>query len=342
VALAHVEGAHRSAVILILLAVLLLASLLLASVLGPYPLMPGDVAAAIIARLAGEPAPAPIDTILFQIRLPRVLAAALVGAALAAAGASYQTLFRNPLVSPDILGVSAGAGFGAVLGILLSLPVLAIQGLGFVTGLATVAIVYALARALRSQNEILVLVLAGIVVGSLAGAGISLVKILADPYNQLPAITFWLLGSLSGIKVSDVHAVAPLVILGLVPLGLLRWRIGVLSLGDDEAKALGVNVRFVRFVVITSATLITATAVSVSGVIGWIGLVIPHMARLLVGPRFDRVLPASVLMGAAFLVLIDTVARTAARIEIPLGLLTAVLGAPVFVWLLARGRRSWS
>ena len=334
--------AHRTAVVLIALAVILLAALLSASAFGPYPLGPGEIATAIVTRLFGAAEPGPIDTILFQIRLPRVLAAALVGAALAAAGASYQTLFRNPLVSPDILGVSAGAGFGAVLGILLSLPVLAIQGLGFVTGLATVGIVYTLARALRSQNEILVLVLAGIVVGALAGAGISLVKILADPYNQLPAITFWLLGSLSGIKVSDVQVVAPLVILGLVPLGLLRWRIGVLSLGDDEAKALGVNVRFVRGVVITAATLITATAVSVSGVIGWIGLVIPHMARLLVGPRFDRVLPASVLMGAAFLVLIDTVARTAARIEIPLGLLTAVLGAPVFVWLLARGRRSWS
>ena len=242
-------------------------------------------------------------------------------------------------MSPDILGVSAGAGFGAVLGILLSLPVIAIQGLGFATGLLTVGIVYTLARALRSQNEILVLVLAGIVVGALAGAGISLVKILADPYNQLPAITFWLLGSLSGIKVSDLQTVAPLVILGLVPLALLRWRIGVLSLGDDEAKALGVNVRVVRGVVIMAATLVTATAVSVSGVIGWIGLVIPHMARLLVGPRYDRVLPAAVLMGAAFLVLIDTVARSAARIEIPLGLLTALLGAPVFVWLLARGRR---
>ena len=341
VALARTD-AHRTAVVLIALAVILLAALLLASAFGPYPLAPGQVATAIATRLFGATQSGPIDTILFQIRLPRVLAAALVGAALAAAGASYQTLFRNPLVSPDILGVSAGAGFGAVLGILLSLPVLAIQALGFITGLATVVVVYGLARALRSQNEILVLVLAGIVVGSLAGAGISLVKILADPYNQLPAITFWLLGSLAGIKVSDVQAVAPLVILGLVPLGLLRWRIGVLSLGDDEAKALGVNVRFVRGVVIASATLITATAVSVSGVIGWIGLVIPHMARLLVGPRFDRVLPASVLMGAAFLVLIDTVARTAARIEIPLGLLTAVLGAPVFVWLLARGRRSWS
>ena len=341
-ALPHADGAERSAVVLVLLTAILLAALLLAAMLGPYPLTPGDVASAIAARLAGRAAPEPIDTVLFQIRLPRVLAALLVGAALAAAGTSYQTLFRNPLVSPDILGVSAGAGFGAVLGILLSLPVIAIQGLGFVTGLLTVGVVYTLARALRSQNEILVLVLAGIVVGALAGAGISLVKILADPYNQLPAITFWLLGSLSGIKVSDLQTVAPLVILGLVPLALLRWRIGVLSLGDDEAKALGVNVRVVRGVVIGAATLVTATAVSVSGVIGWIGLVIPHMARLLVGPRYDRVLPAAVLMGAAFLVLIDTVARSAARIEIPLGLLTALLGAPVFVWLLARGRRSWS
>jgi iron complex transport system permease protein len=338
----HAEHARRNAATLTLLAVVLLASLLVASAVGPYPLMPDDVAAAIVARLSGGAAPGPIDTILFQIRLPRVLAALLVGAALSAAGASYQTLFRNPLVSPDILGVSAGAGFGAVLGILLALPVLAIQALGFATGLITVGIVYSLARALRSQNEILVLVLAGIVVGALAGAGISLVKILADPYNQLPAITFWLLGSLSGIKVADVEVVAPLVIVGLVPLALLRWRIGVLSLGDDEARALGVNVRVVRGIVIAAATLVTATAVSMSGVIGWVGLVVPHMARMLVGPRFDRLLPAAVLMGAAFLVLIDTVARSAARIEIPLGLLTALLGAPVFVWLLARGRRSWS
>lgn len=332
----------RAGFILVLLALCLLAAMLIGSVVGPYQIPPVEVLKALVARLLGAPASTPIDTILFQIRLPRVLAAALVGGALAAAGASYQTLFRNPLVSPDILGVSAGAGFGAVLGILLSLPVIAIQGLGFVTGLITVVIVYALARALRSQNEVLVLVLAGIVVGALAGAGISLVKILADPYNQLPAITFWLLGSLSGIKVSDVWGVTPLVIVGLVPLVLLRWRIGVLSLGDDEARALGVNVAFVRGVVIAAATLMTAAAVSVSGVIGWIGLMIPHMVRPLVGPRYDRVLPASVLMGAAFLVLVDTLARSAARIEIPLGLLTALIGAPIFVWLLARGRRVWS
>jgi len=332
----------RAVPIVALLALGLLAAMLVGGMVGPYPIPAGDVIGALLARLRGDTYSPHIDTILFQIRLPRVLAAALVGAALAAAGASYQTLFRNPLVSPDILGVSAGAGFGAVLGILLSLPVIAIQGLGFVTGLVTVAIVYALAQALRSQNEVLVLVLAGIVVGALAGAGISLVKILADPYNQLPAITFWLLGSLSGIKVDDVWSVAPLVIVGLLPLALLRWRIGVLSLGDDEARALGVNVAFVRGVVIAAATLITAAAVSVSGVVGWIGLMIPHMVRPLVGPRYDRVLPASILMGAAFLVLVDTLARSAARIEIPLGLLTALIGAPLFVWLLARGRRVWS
>jgi iron complex transport system permease protein len=322
------------------LLVILAGSVLLAAMLGPYPARPWEIISAILRP--GERPVTPIETVLFQIRLPRVLAALVVGAALAAAGTSYQTLFRNPLVSPDILGVSAGAGFGAVLGILLSLPVFGIQAMGFATGLATVLVVYGLARALRSQNEILVLVLAGIVVGALAGAGISLVKVLADPYNQLPAITFWLLGSLSGIKVADVQIVVPLVIVGLVPLVALRWRIGVMSLGDDEAKALGVNVRLVRGVVIVAATLITATAVSSSGVIGWIGLVVPHMARLLVGPRYDRVLPVSLLMGGAFLVLIDTVARTAARVEIPLGLLTAILGAPVFVWLLARGRRTWS
>lgn len=327
---------------MVTLAVLLLASVLVATLFGPYRSSPVEVLGTLLRRLVGQANPGPIDTILFQIRLPRVMAALAVGAALAAAGASYQTLFRNPLVSPDILGVSAGAGFGAVLGILLSLPVLGIQAMGFATGLATVLVVYGLARALRSQNEILVLVLAGIVVGALAGAGISLVKVLADPYNQLPAITFWLLGSLSGVKTGDVQVVVPLVVLGLAPLIALRWRIGVMSLGDDEARALGVNVRLMRGVVIAAATLITATAVSVSGVIGWIGLVIPHMARLLVGPRYDRVLPASVLAGGAFLVLIDTIARSAARIEIPLGLLTAILGAPIFVWLLARGRPTWS
>src|SRR6476469_647701 len=208
----------RVLLVIVALLVILGGAVLLAAMLGPYPAKPAEVVAAILRW--GKPE-TQVDTVLFQIRLPRVLAALAVGAALAGAGASYQTLFRNPLVSPDILGVSAGAGFGAVLGILLSLPVLGIQMLGFATGLATVLIVYGLARALRSQNEILVLVLAGIVVGALAGAGISLVKVLADPYNQLPAITFWLLGSLSSVTLADVAATLPMMLLGLAPLVLL-------------------------------------------------------------------------------------------------------------------------
>lgn len=321
------------------LAALLAASLVVAAGIGPYPIAPADV----ISALATAPFGIPNDaaaTVLFHIRLPRIIAAALVGAALSAAGAAYQSLFRNPLVSPDILGVSTGAGFGAVLGILLGLNVAAIQLMGFAGGLATVAVVLLLARALRGGGDILVMVLAGIVVGALAGAAIALVKVLADPYEQLPAITFWLLGSLSGIKPQDVAAVAPAIMLGLAALVLARWRIGVLSLGEEEAQALGVDTRRTRALAIGGATLVTASAVAISGVIGWVGLMVPHMARLIVGARFDRLLPASILLGAAFMVMVDTLARSAARIEIPLGVLTALIGGPVFVVLLARRRRS--
>jgi iron complex transport system permease protein len=329
----------RAAFILLVLAMLLLGTVLVAAGIGPYRIAPLDVLAALFRRALGMAEAGPVDTVLFQIRLPRVLAAMLVGGALAAAGAAYQSLFRNPLVSPDILGVSTGAGLGAVVGILLGLPVAAIQFLGFGGGLATVAIVVMLARTLRGSGDVLVLVLAGIVVGALAGAAISLVKVLADPYDQLPAITFWLLGSLAGVKPNDVGAVLPVVLIGLAPLVLLRWRIGVLSLGDDEARALGVDVGRLRALVIAAATMVTASVVAISGVIGWVGLMVPHMARLLVGPRFDRMLPASILLGAAFMVAVDMLARSAARIEIPLGVLTAVIGGPVFVWLLARRRR---
>ena len=330
----------RTATILLLLAILLLAVSVIASGIGPYRIPPLDVLWAILHRVEEGSEPGAIDTVLFNIRLPRVVAAAFVGAALAAAGAAYQSLFRNPLVSPDILGVSTGAGLGAVIGILLGLPVIMIQALGFGGGLLTVVIVAALARSLRGSSDVLVLVLAGIVVGALAGAAISLVKVLADPYDQLPAITFWLLGSLAGVKASDVAATVPVVLLGLAPLILLRWRIGILSLGDDEARTLGVEVGRLRLIVITAATLVTASVVAISGVIGWVGLMVPHMARLLVGPRFDRLLPAAILLGAAFMVGVDTLARSAARIEIPLGVLTAVIGGPAFVWLLARNRRN--
>jgi iron complex transport system permease protein len=320
----------------------LVAALLLGLAVGPYPLSLADVLHA-AARAFGvdHGAPTPGEIVFGRVRLPRVAAGMLVGAALAGAGTTYQTLFRNPLVSPDILGVATGAGLGAVAGILLSLPVAGIQGLAFVGGLATVGLVYVIAAALRGHDRTLVLVLGGVVVGALAGACISLVKILADPYDQLPAITFWLLGSLAGVKLVDLATVAPLVLAGLVPLVLFRWRIGVLSLGDDEARSLGVDVFRLRALVIGAATLMTASVVAVSGVIGWVGLMIPHIARMLVGPNFSRLLPASMLLCASFMLIVDTAARSIARVETPLGILTAVLGAPFFLWLLARGRRTW-
>ena len=315
----------------------LVAALLAGVAIGPFPLSLRQIGAVL-----GGGGEVQATTVLWNIRLPRVFAAAMVGAALAAAGATYQTAFRNPLVSPDILGVSAGAGFGAVLGILLGLPVLMIQLTGFVTGLATVALVLGLALSLRGGGQVLVMVLCGIAVGALAGAGISLVKLMADPEQQLPAITFWLMGSLAGAKRADVAAALPAIVAGLLPLVLLRWRIGLLALGDDEAKSLGVEATRLRLLIIACATLMTSAAVSMAGVVGWIGLMVPHMARLLTGPRFDRLLPAATLIGAGFMVLVDTAARSIAQMEVPLGILTAVLGAPVFVWLLARGSRGWA
>jgi iron complex transport system permease protein len=324
------------------LTVALLALIAAAALIGAYPLTLSDIAQAVGRRLAGAPPRGRIDTVLFEVRLPRVFAAVLVGAALAAAGAAYQTLFRNPLVSPDILGVSTGAGLGAVFGIFLSLPVAGIQLAAFIMGLATVGLVYAIASVVHGREPLLVLVLAGVVVGALAGAAISLLKILADPYDQLPAIVFWLLGSLSAIRKGEVWSATPLVVAALVPLVLLRWRINVLSLGDEEAKALGVEAGRLRLFVIAAATLMTASVVAISGVIGWLGLVIPHIARMLVGPSFDRLLPTAMLLGGGYLLLVDTLARSMARIEVPIGILTAVIGAPFFLWLLARGREGWS
>ena len=325
------------------LAAALLSLMLFAVSVGPYPVTVPEIFSALGRYFSGTAGPGTlqIDTVLFSVRIPRVVAAVLVGASLAAAGTVYQGLFRNPLVSPDILGVSTGAGLGAAIGILLSLPVIAIQGFAFIGGMATVIMVYLVATAVRGHEPTLVLVLAGVVLGSLAGACISLIKILADPYDQLPAITFWLLGSLASTNSDDVWSALPAVLVGLVPLILLRWRMNLMALGDEEATALGIDPRRLRVVFIAAATLMTASVVAISGVIGWVGLVMPHIARLVVGPNFDRLLPAAMLMGATYLLLVDTLARTMSETETPLGILTAFVGAPVFLWLLASGRRSW-
>jgi iron complex transport system permease protein len=322
----------------------LVAGLLLAFTVGRYPVGVGDLFAVIVAKLGGPPANVPpaIETVIWQVRGPRVLAASFVGAALAVAGTAFQGLFRNPLVSPDILGASSGAALGAVLGIYFSLGVLAIQSLAFAGGLLAVAMVYAIGSVVAARDPVLVLVLAGVVIGALLGAGVGLIKYLADPYNQLPAMTFWLLGSLAATAPSDLIPLFGPVALGTLALLGLRWRMNVMSLPDEEARALGVPTGPLRIAIVAAATLVTSASVATAGVIGWVGLVVPHIARTLVGPDFGRLIPAAALIGGGFLLAIDTLARSAASVEIPLGILTAFVGTPFFIWLLASVSKTWS
>lgn len=320
---------------------LLCAALLVAVVAGlgagPYPLSPGRVARLL---LSGPSSADEAAVVVWSLRLPRVLAGLLVGGALSAAGAAFQAMFRNPLVSPDILGVSAGAGLGASLAILAGLSLLLVQGLALLGGLLAVGVVTTVASRVRRHDPVLVLVLSGVAAGTLFSAGTSLVKVLADPGVQLPAITFWLLGGLQSASTADLWRAAPLVLAGLVPIHLLRWRVNLLTLADEEATSLGTNVPRLRRTLIAAATLVTASSVAVAGVVGWVGLLVPHAARLVVGPEFSRLLPASVVLGGAFVVAADTLARAAFPIELPLGVLTAIVGAPAFLWLLARSGRS--
>lgn len=277
-----------------------------------------------------------VYSVVFNIRLPRILAALLVGAALSTAGAAYQGMFQNPLVSPDILGASAGAGFGAGLAIYFYLGTGAITIFAFAGGLVAVGTAYAVSR-LTKGSATLSMVLAGILVGSLFAASTSYIKLVADTNDQLPAITYWLMGSLSGATMEDVYFAGAVIIIGLIPLFLLRWRMNVLTLGEDEAKSMGINTNLLRLVVIICATLITAVAVSISGIIGWVGLVIPHFCRMIFGYDYQRIIPAAIVMGGGFLLLVDNFARTIATTEVPLGILTAFVGAPIFAYLLMMG-----
>ncbi|KPL52735.1 iron ABC transporter permease [Prosthecomicrobium hirschii] len=323
---------------------LLVAALVAAFGIGRLPVGLGEALRVIVARLTGGTADvAPtVETVVLAIRGPRILAAVLIGAALSVAGTAFQGLFRNPLVSPDLLGASSGAALGAVVGIYANLGVIGIQAAAFTGGLAAVAAVYAIGSRLGRHDPMLVLILTGVVIGSLLGAGVGLMKYLADPYDQLPAMTFWLLGSLAAAHRLDLAALGIPVGAGTLALVLLRHRMNVLSLPDEEARALGLPTGPLRLAVIVAATLVTSAAVAAAGVIGWVGLVVPHVARFLVGPDFGRLVPVAALLGAGYLLLVDTVARSAASVEIPLGILTAVIGTPVFIWLLAGAHRSWS
>lgn len=326
----------RTATLFTLLSTLALLCIALAVFSGAYPLNLRQV----IGLLFSPDSHLPQDQIVFwQIRLPRIAAALLIGAALAGAGTTYQGMFRNPLVSPDILGVAAGAGLGACVAIWLGLPLLLIQLLAFAGGLLVVAGVWLITRQVTRHDPVLTLVLVGIALGTVCGAGISLIKTLADPYTQLPSITFWLLGGLSTVTRADLDLCAPIILLGMLPLLLLRWRMNLLTLADDEARALGINVTRLRMGLIVCATLMTASAVAVAGVIGWVGLVVPHIGRLLTGNNHQRLLPVAMSIGAILLLLTDTLARALSATEIPLGILTAFIGAPFFLLLLLRGGR---
>ena len=261
-------------------------------------------------------------SVVVQIRLPRILSAALIGAALSAAGASYQAMFRNPMVSPDLLG----AGYAVI------------TASSFLFGLAAVGLTYLVGRLSRIRST-LAMVLAGMMVGSLFSAGTSFIKLVADTTDQLPAITYWLMGALTAVRLDDLHFAMVPILCGLIPLFFLRWRLNLLSVSEAEARSMGVNTRLLRLLVILCATLATAASVSISGMIGWVGLVIPHICRLLVGQDTQRLLPCSMLLGASFLMLVDDLARCLAASEIPLGILTAFVGAPLFLYLIVKGGR---
>ena len=325
------------------LALVLLVTAFLSLLLGRYSISLSELLSALWrGMVGGEQANHTAETVLFNVRLPRIIVAIFVGAALAASGAAYQGIFKNPMVSPELLGASAGASFGVALGIMFGFSMIGIQLAAFATGMVAVGITVAIsARLARDQDSILVMVLSGIVVGSIFMSFVTLIKSVADPYSKLPAITFWLMGSLSGVTSADVKLLLLPMAIGVVPLFLLRWRMNVLSLGDEEALALGIHTGHLRLVVVASSTLMIAASVSVSGVVGWVGLVIPHFARLLVGPDYRVLMPASLLIGGTYLLLVDDFARSVSSTEIPLGVLTSLIGAPFFVYLLARVKKGW-
>jgi iron complex transport system permease protein len=321
---------RHAALIIAALAVLLLAALVLSLTVGRYAVSWADLLALDETTVS----------VLLFMRLPRVAAAALVGAALAGAGCAYQGIFRNPMVSPDLLGASAGAGFGAALGILFSLSGALIEVSAFVMGLVAVGVSYFLSTAIgRSMRGVLVLVLSGMVIGNLFQAFTSAVKFVADPNAQLPEITFWLMGGLSAVRAGDLLWLALAALVGGVGLFVLRWKINVMSAGDEEALTLGVDVKRVRLVVVAFATLLTSASVAVAGMVGWVGLIIPHLARFLVGADQRVLLPASMLLGSAFLLVVDDLCRSVYTTEIPLSILTSIIGAPLFIYLIARTRK---
>ena len=309
--------------------------------IGRYAISPVDVIYTILSPVFPQlEVNSTITTIVFEIRLPRIIGAIVVGACLAISGAAFQSIFKNPLVSSDLLGVSNGAGFGAALGILLSGTNIITQIFAFVFGLISVATTYLISKTYKAGG-ILVLVLSGVAISAFFNSLISAIKFIADPDDKLPEIVYWLMGSLASINSDKLFMIAIPVIIGLVILLLLRWQMNLLAMGDEEAQSLGLNPSRLRLLIIAGCTLLTSAAVSISGIVGWVGLIIPHMARMVVGPDNRILLPASLSLGASFLLLIDNISRAVIAIEIPIGILTAIIGVPIFLYLLKRGYSEW-
>lgn len=310
--------------------------------MGRYPVSPVDVVKTILSPIFPQlSVSSTVNTIVWQIRLPRILAALLVGASLSMAGTSFQGIFKNPLVSSDLLGVSNGAGFGAALAILLSGSGAVIQVFAFIFGIISVSITYLISKAYKAGG-ILILVLSGVAISAFFNSLISGIKFIADPEDKLPEIVYWLMGSLASVTMNEIIMIIIPLFIGFIVLYLLRWQMNILAMGDEEAQSLGLNPSRIRLIIIAACTLLTSAAVSISGIIGWIGMIIPHMARMIVGPDNKVLLPASLSLGASFLLLIDNISRVVISIEIPIGILTAVIGVPIFLYLLRRGYSEWS
>lgn len=339
----HARTATRTSVLTAILIVLPLLLAVLALCLGRYIVSPGNTLSILFSHvLPIEPNWEPVEeTVVLNIRLPRVLMALFIGAGLAVSGAAFQGLFGNPLVSPHILGVSSGAGFGAALTILIFRHMAFVPAGALVFGI--VAMVLALWISRRGgSSSLFMLILAGVITAAMFEALLALLKYVADPTDTLPTIVYWLMGSLTSASYEMLAWGVPLIGIGIAVLWAVRWRLNVMSLSEIEARSLGTDVKKIRWVVIIAATLVTATTVSLAGIIGWVGLVIPHVARMLVGSNHSALIPASISMGAIYLLVIDTVARTATSAEIPLSILTALVGAPFFAYLLKRSKGGWS
>jgi iron complex transport system permease protein len=316
--------------------------LLFSFFVGRYAITPVQLIRIIMAKIfhLNYVYPEILDTVIFNVRFPRIIAAMVVGASLATAGATYQGMFRNPLVSPDILGASAGAGLGAAVGIYFSFSIIGIQLMSFAFSLIAVLSTYMISTKIK-HDPMLSLVLSGVMIGSLFSSALGFIKYIADPYDKLPSITVWLMGSLSAVSPRDVWMALMPILIGAIPLYCVRWRLNVLSLGEEEAKALGLNTGKLRFLAIICSTLMTAAAISISGIIGWVGLIVPHLARMLVGPNYKILLPTSILIGGTYLLLVDDLARILTTVEIPLGILTSLIGIPFFLYLFLHSRWGW-